>query len=115
MKEMRNEIEYNGKKYNLVFNLNVMEQIQDEYGTLDKWGGLTDGSKGEPNAKAVIFGFTCMINEGIDIDNEENGTDTKPLTHKQVARILTEIGLRQATMQMNKTVIESTKSEEKNV
>lgn len=115
MKEMRNEIEYKGTKYNLVFNLNVMEVIQDEYETLDNWGSLTDASKGEPNAKAVVFGFTAMLNEGIDIDNEENGTDIKPLTHKQVGRILTEIGLRQATMQMNKTVIESTKSEEKNV
>lgn len=114
MKEMRNEIEYKGQKYNLVFNLNVMEVIQDEYGTLDKWGALTDGSKGEPNAKAVVFGFTAMINEGIDIDNEEKGTDLKPLTHKQVGRMLTEIGIRQATMQMNKTVIESTKSDEKN-
>ncbi len=46
MKEMRNEIEYKGIKYNLVFNLNVMEVIQDEYGTLDKWGSLTDASKG---------------------------------------------------------------------
>ena len=46
MKEMRNEIEYNGTKYNLVFNLNVMEVIQEQYGTLDKWGSLTDGSKG---------------------------------------------------------------------
>lgn len=115
MKEMRNEIEYRGTTYNLVFNLNVMEIIQDEYGTLDKWGSLTDASKGEPNAKAVVFGFTAMLNEGIDIDNEEKGTDIKPLTHKQVGRILTEIGLRQATLQMNKTVIESTKSDEKNV
>ncbi len=114
MKEMRNEIEYKGITYNLVFNLNVMEVIQDEYGTLDKWGALTDGSKGEPNAKAVVFGFTAMLNEGIEIDNEEKGTDIKPLTHKQVGRILTEIGIRQATMQMNKTVIESTKSDEKN-
>lgn len=114
MKEMRNEIEYKGITYNLVFNLNVMEVIQDEYGTLDKWGELTDGSKGEPNAKAVVFGFTAMLNEGIDIDNEENGTDLKPLTHKQVGRMLTEIGLRQATMKMNNTVIESTKSDEKN-
>ena len=114
MKEMRNEIEYKGIKYNLVFNLNVMEVIQEEYETLDKWGALTDGSKGEPNAKAVVFGFTAMLNEGIEIDNEENGTDIKPLTHKQVGRILTEIGIKQATMKMNKTVIESTKSDEKN-
>lgn len=113
MKEMRNEIEYKGIKYNLVFNLNVMEEIQDEYGTLDKWGALTDGTNGEPNAKAVLFGFTCMINEGIDIDNEEKGTDIKPLTHKQVGRILTEIGLQNATKKMNDTVIESTKSDEK--
>lgn len=114
MKEMRNEIEYKGIKYNLVFNLNVMEEIQDEYETLDKWGALTDASKGEPNAKAVVFGFTAMLNEGIDIDNEENGTNIKFLTHKQVGRILTEIGLREATLKMNNTVIESTKSEEKN-
>ena len=111
---MRNEIEYKGQKYNLVFNLNVMEVIQDEYGTLDEWGKLTDGSTGEPNAKAVVFGFTAMLNEGIDIDNEEKQTNIKPLTHKQVGRILTEIGLREATLKMNNTVIESTKSEEKN-
>ncbi len=114
MKEMRNEIEYRGNKYNLVFNLNVMEVIQDEYGTLDKWGSLTDGSQGEPNAKAVLFGFTAMLNEGIDIQNDENGTTIPPFTKKQVGRILTEIGLANATKQMNKTVIESTKSEEKN-
>lgn len=113
MKEMRNEIEFNDKKYNLVFNLNVMEAIQDEYGTLDKWGELTDGSKGEPNVKAVKFGFTQMINEGIDIDNENNGTNIKPLTDKQVGRLLTEIGLANVTKTMNKTVIDSTKSDEK--
>ena len=114
MKEMKNEIEYKDQKYSLVFNLNVMEEIQDKYGTLDEWGKLTDGSTGEPNAKAVVFGFTAMLNEGIDIDNEEKGTDIKPLTHKQVGRILTEIGLKEATKKMNNTVIESTKSEEKN-
>ena len=113
MKEMRNEIEFNDKKYNLVFNLNVMEAIQDEYGTLDKWGELTDGKSGEPNVKAVKFGFLAMINEGIDIDNENNGTNIKPLTDKQVGRLLTEIGLANVTKQMNKTVIESTKSDEK--
>lgn len=114
MKEMRNEIEYKGQKYSLVFNLNVMEVIQDEYGTLDKWGSLTDVKKGEPNAKAVLFGFTAMLNEGIDIDNEENGTHINFLTHKQVGRMLTEIGLREATKKMNEAVIESTKSDEKN-
>ena len=92
-----------------------MEAIQDEYGSLDKWGSLTDGSNGEPNAKAVIFGFTQMLNEGIDIENDENGTDIKPFTLKQVGRIITDVGLAEATKTLNQTVIDSTQSEEKNV
>ena len=120
MKDINGKIQFNGKEYKVVFNLNVMERIQEEYGSLDAWGELTDGSKkgskkGEPNAKAVIFGFAEMINEGIDIDNEENGTDVKPLTLKQVGRLITEIGLKQATATLNQTVIDSTRSEEKNV
>lgn len=114
MKEFNGEVEYKGKVYKLVFNFNVMEAIQEEYGSLDEWGSLSDGIKGEPNAKAVIFGFREMINEGIDIENDENGTDIKPLTLKQVGRMITEIGLKEATNTLNKTVIESTKSTEKN-
>lgn len=114
MKNFNGEIEYKERKYKLVFNLNVMEQIQDEYKTLDNWGELTDGKKGEPNAKAIIFGFTCMLNEGIDIENEENGTEIKPFTLKQVGRMITEIGLQNATKKLNDTVIESTKTEGKN-
>lgn len=143
MNDFSSEVTYKGKKYKLVFNLNVMETIQKKYGTLDKWGELTDGTEyakrqyesetgsregwddlkakdkakynGEPDAQAVIYGFTQMINEGIDIDNEENGTDNPPMTLKQVGRLITEIGLANATATLNNTVVESTKSDEKNV
>ena len=114
MKDINGKIQYKDKEYTIVFNLNVMEAIQEEYGTLEEWGAMTDGSSGEPNAKAVIFGFTQMMNEGIDIENEENGTDIKPLTLKQVGRIITEVGLANVTAEMNRTVIESSKNEEKN-
>ena len=116
MKDFNGEIQYKGTTYKLVFNLNVMEVIQEKYGSLDAWGSLTDGTdnNGEPDAKAVIFGFTEMLNEGIDISNEENGTDIKSLTQKQVGRLITEIGLANATSKLNETVVESTKSEEKN-
>lgn len=115
MKDFNGEIQYKDKTYKVVFNLNVMETIQKKYGSLDKWGDLTDGTgSGEPDAEAVIFGFTEMINEGIDIENEENGTDIKPKTRKQVGRMITEIGLAKATQTLNQTVIESTQSEEKN-
>lgn len=114
IKDKSGEIEYNGKKYKLVFNLNVMQEIQEKYGTLEEWGKLTDGSEGEPNAKAVIFGFTCMLNEGIDISNEEKGANDKPLKLRQVGRIISEIGIANATSSLNNTVIESTQSDEKN-
>ena len=115
MKNYNGEFEYKGKKYKLVFNLNVMEQIQDEYGSFEAWGNLTDNVTGEPNVKAVKFGFTAMINEAIDIDNEENGTDIKPVTKNFVGRMLTEVGLDVMSKEMMNTVIESTKSDEKNV
>ena len=115
MKDFEGKIQYKDKEYRLVFNLNVMENIQEEYGSVEAWGSLSDGSDGnEPNAKAVIFGFTQMINEGIDMDNEENGTDIKPFTAKQVGRLISEYGLRNATEKLHETVIQSTQSEEKN-
>lgn len=113
MKGFNGEVEYKGKVYKLVFNFNVMEAIQEEYGSLEEWGSQSDAA-GEPNAKAVIFGFREMVNEGIDIENEENGTDIKPLTLKQAGRMITEIGLQNVTNKLNETVVESTKSEEKN-
>lgn len=128
MKEVSSVIEYKDKKYKMVFNLNVMQEIQEEYGSLREWGELTDGKpeeivngkkkeivQGEPNVKALIFGLTTMLNEGIEIDNDENGTKIPPLTKKQVGRMLTDVGIKQMTADMNGLVIESTKSEEKNV
>ena len=116
MKEISKTFEYKGKEYKLVFNLNVMEVIQDKYGTLENWGKLTDGTEndGEPNAQAIIFGLWAMINEYLDIQNEENGTSEKQLTLKQTGRMITDIGLSEATKKLNETVVESTQSGEKN-
>lgn len=114
MKDINGKIQFNGKEYKVVFNLNVMEAIQAEYGTIENWGSLTDGSQHEPDAKAVIFGFREMINEGIDITNEEEGTNIPPMTAKQVGRLITSVGLREATAVLNDTVIASSQSAEKN-
>ena len=115
MKNYGGEIKYKERTYKLPFNLNVMEEIQEEYGSLDKWSELTEGGeKGEPNVKAIIFGLTKMINEGIEIENEEKGTQEKLLTTRQVGRIVTEVGLAEAMKSITGTVTESTKSDEKN-
>lgn len=114
MKEVFSTINYKDKEYRLYFNLNVMEAIQDEYGTIDKWGELTDGKSGEVNIKALTFGITEMLNEGIEIYNEENNTNEPKLTRKTVARILTAIGLKNATENVNNLVINSAGSDSKN-
>jgi len=114
IKEVSSKLTYKDKEYKLVFNLNVMEKIQDEYKTLDAWGSLTDGSEGEVNIKALVFGITEMINEAIDIDNDENGTNEPFVSHKKVGRMLTEVGIEKAAQNMNELVVKSTKDDSKN-
>ena len=128
MKDVKKTFTHNGVDYPLVFNLNVMESVQEKYGSVELWGDLTDGTfngkadyekkngvgswdeleeedkvanKGEPDAKAIIFGFTEMINEGLDMENEEllarGENPRKLMTLKQVGRLITAIGIDIAT------------------
>ncbi len=95
-----------------------MEEIQAEYGSVEAWGNLVE-AEAEPKAKDIKYGFTAMLNEGIDIYNEEHEDDEdfikRPfLSAKQVGRIISEIGLYEAAKKLNKTVVDSTKSDEKN-
>ena len=99
-------------EYPAIFNLNVMEQIQEQYGSVKKWGELTDAKSGEPNAKAIIFGFTAMINEAIDIENDEKGENKPLFTLKQVGRIVTRAGLQNSAKTLNQAVIEATKEDQ---
>lgn len=105
------EFTFNGRTYTLVFNLNVMEAIQEKYGTLTKWGEVTGANGDEPQISAIIDGYEIMLNEGEEILHEDN---FKPLTHKQVGRIISGIGLDKATELLNAVVSESTASNEKN-
>lgn len=112
LKDVFSELEYKDTIYRIYFNLNVMEEIQQEYKTFDNWTDLVGGKdkSKEVDIKALIFGFQAMLNEGIDIKNEEEGTDIKPFTKKQVGRLITEIGLQNANQKLIDTVLESTKS-----
>lgn len=105
-------IECKNIKYPLVFNLNVIEKIQDKYGSYEKWGEMTDGKEREINIGALKFGTLEMINEGIDIENENNEVKREFVTSKQVGRLITELGMKNLTDKVQETVIESTKNEE---
>lgn len=93
MKDINDKLEYKGKEYTLVFNLNVLEAIQEEYGTLTDWIEKAYGKgTNEPSAKALAFVIAEMVNEGIDIDNDERAPEEaeKPITPKTANRMLSE-------------------------
>ena len=84
-------LETESEKYPLAFTLNVMEIIQEKYGSIESWSELIQ-RQGELDIKALKFFITEAINEGLDIENERKGEKRKLITPKKVARILTEIG-----------------------
>ena len=121
MKEKESVFIVNGKEYKAIFNLNVMQEIQLQYGTFKKWGDLTDGKRKkddgsdeyvEVDISALIFGIKAMLNEAIDIDNENREVKEPYLTDKQVGRLITDMGLMEATQKVNQTVINSTQGDE---
>lgn len=111
MKDYKVTFKFEDKEYGAVFNLNVMEQIQEEYGSIKKWGELTDAKSGEVNAKALIFGLCAMMNEAIEIENDEKGEKTPLFTLKQVGRIITRAGLETSAKTLNNAVVEATKED----
>ena len=106
-------IETERGNYPLVFNLNVMEEIQEQYGSLDNWGRITQG-EGEPQIKDLKNGIMAMINEGIDIENESRTEKQFILTKKQVGRIMSEVGIPYLIEKIKEITVASTKGESKN-
>lgn len=91
------KIEVNGKSYDLVFNLNVMREIQARYKTVRAWTEKVDiDESGEPDVDALIFGFMVMLNEGIEIENETTGGNRPPLNERQTGRLITTLGFAKA-------------------
>ena len=118
MKDTTREITVNGKTYKFTFNLNVMQEIQSKYGTFKKWSDLTEGKLSEDketNIESLIFGIKAMLNEAIDIENDTLTEKLPFLTDKQVGRIITVLGIEEASKNLKQVVIDSTLDETKNV
>lgn len=105
-------LETDSEKFPLAFTLNVMESIQDEYGTLSEWSELIRNQK-EPNIKALKFFITEAINEGIDIENEKSSEKRVSITSSKAGRIITEIGLKKVANTITKMITESMPHDEK--
>ena len=107
-----NYLETETEKFPLVFTLNVMESIQEKYGTIEAWSNLIQRD-GEPDIKALKFFITEAINEGIEIGNEKSGEKRKPITSKKAGRILTEIGLSGTAGKIMQAISDSIEVDEK--
>lgn len=105
-------LETDSEKFPLAFTLNVMEALQDEYGTLSEWSELIRNKK-EPNIKALKFFITEAINEGIEIGNEKSGEKRVSIASSKAGRIITEIGLKKVANTITKMITESMPHDEK--
>ena len=98
MKEKKFYIGEGDDKVLLAFNLNVMAEIQSEYGSVQAWVGLLEDDSdnpirgGEPDMKAFLTGFTLMLNEGVGIENDENSGEKIDYNRRQVGRMITKWG-----------------------
>ena len=98
----------------LVFNLNVMAEIQGKYTSVTKWSELMDDAdgerNGEPDMTAFLTGFSFMLNEGVDIENDTRKPEEQkqPYTVKQVGRLVAQWGQAEVADAMRNAVTSST-------
>ena len=79
----------------ICFNINVLEEIQDKYGSLSKWGEIVESKEKDGiNIKDLKYGLMLMINEAIDMNNDNLPAEKKEelINEKQVGRIISELG-----------------------
>ena len=94
MLEKMEHVKIGDNEYPITFNLNILEKVQEIYGSMVSWQNLLfgEGTK-EPSLKVCIWTFAEMMNEAIDIENDDK-TEKKPmLALKQVGRIISKLGM----------------------
>ena len=102
-------IETKDRSYPIVFNINVMEEIQEAYGSISAWGAIVENTNGgEPKVKDLKIGLTMMINEAIDIENEATNGNTPFVNSKQVGRLISEVGFGEITRVIQNLTVAST-------
>lgn len=115
---MLGKLEYiiiGGKEYPLAFSFNVMEQVQDTYGTMDAWTKTLQAEQGkEIKMKDLIWTFQQFVNEGIEIENEEKNINNPLLSHKQTGRLITNADMKELVSVMKEMTIKSVKSDDPN-
>lgn len=91
MQDASDTLTYKGKNYLIKFSFNVLVLIQAKYKTLEAWINEAYGKEsGEPSADALRYCIWAMVNEGIDIENDEKGTQEPHISEAKAGWILSE-------------------------
>lgn len=107
---MGDELKYlktRNEEYPFIYSLNVMNALQNKYGSLNAWSELLETTDKEPSIDAILFFFKEAINEGIDIENEKKHTQRDFVSQKKVGRIISEIGIEEAGKQLRNAIVSS--------
>ncbi len=131
MKDAKINLETSAATYPLVFNLNVIDLIQEKYHDLDKWMDVMQGTvrdkngniikeKTVPSLKDIKWFLKEVINEGIDIENEQKNEKRSFINERQAGRIITEISIEEVLKKTQELTVKSTMTdkqleEQKNV
>lgn len=71
-------LKIDGKEYELMFNFNMLEKVQEKYGTYsDFLKSLYKDEEVLPDIKELKWALLHMINEGIKFSNFENNEKTE--------------------------------------
>lgn len=98
-----------GKFYPGVFNLNVMANLQEKFGSVNVLDTL-DGK--EPNISAIRFLITNMINEAEKLSDKE---EKRLYTEEEIGSMITMEELLKSQEKAKEIIVKDTKSkEEKN-
>ena len=76
----------------ILYDINVLEALQDKFGGLSAWSETLSPESGEPPFSAVIDTVEILIAEGIDAKRDEGEDITMP-SRKQIGRLITRVGL----------------------
>lgn len=100
---------FKDNKYCLVFDLYVMNQLQDVYGTLYNWATKI----GEEDFNALLVTFTFMLNEGAKIMRDEGKIDYNFPKLKSIAKIAITKNIYSSIISVIKTSLGNTKNSKK--
>lgn len=98
LKPVGEELELDGRKYNLIFNVNVIDQLQETYdmAIVDILNSMFPKNGDEKEVKMnsykkVAYIAQVLINENIKLHNKENEEKWEPITCEYIAEMLDNI------------------------